>query len=46
MIMIEGVKYGPCGYCHDWYPFEDLGWSYDLQAWVCYGHTYVPRSER
>ena len=23
MLMIEGVEYGPCGYCHNWYPIEE-----------------------
>ena len=38
--MIEGVEYGPCGYCHSRYPIEELGWSDDLQAWVCAEQVY------
>ena len=33
--MIEGVAYGPCGFCDTWYSLEEQCWSYDLQAWVC-----------
>jgi hypothetical protein len=46
MIVIEGVEYGPCGYCHHWYPIEELGWSYKLQAYVCYEHTVLLRPDR
>jgi hypothetical protein len=46
MDMIEGVEYGPCGYCHHWYPIEDMGWSYKLSAWVCYAHTFLLRPNR
>jgi hypothetical protein len=46
MDMIEGVEYGPCGYCHHWYPIEDMGWSWFLSAWVCYEHTLVLRPNR
>ena len=46
MLMIEGVAYGPCGYCRNWYPIEEQCWSYDLQAWVCYEHTFVLRPDR
>jgi hypothetical protein len=30
MRMIEGVAYGPCGFCDHWYPVEEQSWSYDL----------------
>jgi hypothetical protein len=41
MLLIEDTEYGPCGYCHQWYPIEELSWSYDLSAWVCSEHTVV-----
>ena len=43
MLMIEGVEYGPCGHCHAWYPIEEMGWSDDLQSWVCGEHTLILR---
>jgi hypothetical protein len=46
MLMIEGVEYGPCGYCHRWFPIEELGWSYDLHAWVCKAHAFVLQPQR
>jgi hypothetical protein len=46
MLMIESVWYGPCGYCHSWYPIEEQCWSYNLQTWVCYEHTFLLRPDR
>ena len=46
MLMIEGVEYSPCGFCHNLYPIEEQCWSYDLQAWVCYEHILFFRRDR
>jgi hypothetical protein len=46
MLMIEGVEYGPCGYCHHWNPIEEMGWSYKLAVWVCAEHTFLLRPDR
>ena len=46
MLMIEGVAYGPCGFCDTWYSLEEQCWSYDLQAWVCYEHILFFRRDR
>jgi hypothetical protein len=46
MLMIEGVEYGPCGICHNWYPIEEQCWSYNYHAWVCYEHIFVLRRDR
>ena len=46
MLMIEGVAYGPCCFCDNWYPVEEQCWSYDLQAWVCFEHILFSRRDR
>ena len=39
MLKIEGVWYRQCASCLIWFPVEEIGWSDDLLAWVCYEHT-------
>ena len=40
MLKIEGVWYRQCAFCLIWFPVEEIGWSDDLLAWVCYEHTF------
>jgi hypothetical protein len=46
MLKIEGIWYRQCAYCLIWFPVEEIGWSDDLHAWVCYEHTSVLRPDR
>jgi hypothetical protein len=39
MLKIEGIWYRQCTCCLIWFPVEEIGWSEELQDFVCYEHT-------